>query len=73
MIKRKYFFSVKVAHNDNSGKYSWWHTVYTHKSLFKEEDQVMVNIRCESASYLSEKVPRDISQGDIEIISLNRI
>jgi|GEM_PF-2801283 len=73
MIKRKYFFSVKIAHNDNSGKFTWWHSIYTHKSLKKELDQVMVNIRCESAVRLSSEVPRDVSHSDVEILSLNRI
>lgn len=73
MIKRKYFFSVKVAHNNDSGHYSWWHSVVTQKSLFAEPENLVRDIRNSSVMFLRDEVPRDFTPDDVEIIALNRV
>ena len=73
MINRKYFFSVKVAHNDSTGNYSWWHDFVTHKSLFSEPEEVMKQIRSHCISMLSEEVPRRFCGDEVEFIAFNRV
>lgn len=73
MIKRKYFFSVKVSHNDNTGNYSWWHDFVTHTSLTAQPEYVMKSIRSECISMLSDEVPHRFSRDDIEFLAFNRV
>lgn len=73
MIKRKYFFSVRVAHNDDSGDYSWWHDMITRTSLMPEQEETMEVIRREAMVVLADRVPRRISRTDVEFVSFNRI
>ena len=73
MIKRKYFFSVKVAHNNDSGQYSWWHSVVTQKSLFADPENLIREIRSSAVAMLRNEVPRDFTPDDVEIIALNRV
>ncbi len=73
MIKRKYFFSVKVAHNDNTGNYSWWHDFVTHTSLIAQPELVMRSIRSNCIAMLSNEVPHRISRDDIEFLAFNRV
>lgn len=73
MIKRKYFFSVKVAHNDNTGNYSWWHDFVTQTSLTPQPEFVMKYIRSECISMLSDEVPHRFSLDDIEFLAFNRV
>lgn len=73
MIKRKYFFSVKVAHNNDSGHYSWWHSIVTQKSFIADPENLMREIRSSSVAMLRNEVPRDFTPNDVEIIALNRV
>jgi len=73
MIRRKYFFSVKVAHNDGSGHYSWWHTILNTKSWLRDVDHVLASGRNMAKEILESKIDRDIDSSDIEVVSLNRI
>jgi len=73
MIKRKYFFSVKVAHNNDSGQYSWWHSVVTQKSLFADPENLIREIRSSAVAMLRNEVPRDFKPDDVEIIAFNRV
>jgi hypothetical protein len=72
MIKRKYFFSVKVAHNNNAGDYSYWHDFVTHKSLFPNQEMVMKQIRSDCKSVLNDEVPRRFCGDDVEFLAFNR-
>ena len=72
MIKRKYFMSCKVAHNDNTGEYSWWNTNITTITWFKDED-LLIKARTMSLDVLQDKVKRKIAESDIEVLALNRI
>ena len=73
MIERKYFFSVKVAHNNNTGNYSWWHDFATHTSLTPQPEFVMKSIRSKCISMLSDEVPHRFSRDDIEFLAFNRV
>lgn len=73
MITRKYFYSVKVAHNDDTGNYSWHHSVVTITSWFADLDELMIDIRRQSANVLRPRLERPIKEQDIEIVSLNRV
>ena len=73
MIRRKYFFSAKVAHNDGSGRYSWWHTILSTKSWLRDVDHVLASGRSMAKEILESKLDREIDSSDIEVISLNRI
>lgn len=73
MIKRKYFFSVKVSHNDNTGNYSWWHDLATHTSLTAHPKYVMDQIRNDCMSMLSDEVPREFTGEEVEFLAFNRV
>ena len=73
MIKRKYFFAVQVAHNNNTGQYSWWHGTVTQKSFFVATEELILRIRSDAAFMLHEQVPTNFTQDDVELIAFNRI
>ena len=73
MIERKYFFSVKVAHNDGTGNYSWWHNFVTHTSLLPNPDLVMKRVRSDCISMLSDEVPHRFCGDDIEFLAFSRV
>ena len=73
MIKRKYFFSVKVAHNDDSGNYSWWNAILNTKRWIQNKDELLLSVRELAAEELQHKVKRDICFDDIEVLALNKI
>ena len=73
MIKRKYYFSVKVAHNDNSGEYSWWNNIIVTSGWFANPQQALDDLRDAAVNELCARVTRDIYTEDIEIISFSRV
>ena len=73
MIKRQYFFSVKVAHNNDTGKFSWFHSIITYKSWRSDPEFILTSIRQHSIEALSVEMSRTISMGEIEIISVSRV
>ena len=73
MIMRKYFFSVKVAHNNDTGKYSWFHSIINYKSWRSDPDFILEAIRQHSIEALSVEMSRTISIGEIEILSVGRV
>jgi len=73
MIKRKYFFSVKVAHNNDSGEYSWWNAILNTKGWSQNTDELLLTVRELSQEELQGKLSREITPSDIEVITLNRI
>jgi hypothetical protein len=73
VIKRKYFFSVKVAHNDNTGKYSWWNSILNTTCWKQDPNELLITVRELAAKELQSKLNREIKQSDIEVIALNRI
>tara|TARA_R110000787_G_scaffold31073_1_gene82766 strand:- start:99 stop:320 length:222 start_codon:yes stop_codon:yes gene_type:complete len=73
MIKRKYFLSVKVAHNDNTGNYSWWNTIINTKGWTQSGDDMLISAREFSVEELQPKLTRRICEQDIEVLALNRI
>lgn len=73
MINRKYFFSVKVSHNNNTGNYSWWHAFATHNSIFADPEMVMKQIRSDCISMLSDEVPHRFCGDDVEFLAFNRV
>jgi hypothetical protein len=73
MIKRTYFLSAKVAHNDCSGEYSWWNTNFTTTGWFAlKPDELLYQSRALAVNTLMHKVKRDIVEGDIEVLALNK-
>jgi hypothetical protein len=73
MIKRKYFFSVKVAHNNDTGKYSWFHSIVNYKSWRSNPEFILKAIRQHSIEALSVEMHRSISMGEIEILSVSKV
>ena len=73
MIKRTYFFSVKVAHNDGSGKYSWWNSNLNKTSWMADADAALRAVRVLSAKELKDKVGRDVYPDEVEVIAFNRV
>lgn len=73
MIMRKYFFSVKVAHNNDTGKYSWFHSIVNYKSWRSDPDFILEAIRLHSIEALSVEMHRSISMGEIEILAVSRV
>ena len=73
MINRKYFFSVKVAHNNGSGLYTWWHDFITYKSLHANPELVIKQIRSDCISRLSGEVPHRFCGDDVEFLAFNRV
>ena len=72
MILRKYFFSVKVAHNNDTGLYSWFHSIVNYKSWRSDPEYILESIRQHSIEALSVEMHRSISMGEIEILSVAR-
>jgi len=60
MIKRKYFFSVKVSHDDGSGKYSWWNGILNTRGWAQDKDELLIYIRDMAVNELHQKVSRKI-------------
>ncbi len=73
MLKRKYFLSVKVAHNDNTGQYSWWNTTFITKGWKEDVEQLLTECRETAADVLSNLLEREIDEKDIEVIAFNRV
>ena len=73
MIKRKYFFSVKVAHNNNTGEYSWWSAILNTKGWRQNTDELLLAVRELSQEELQGKLSREITPNDIEVIALNKL
>jgi hypothetical protein len=73
MIKRKYFFSVKVSHNNKTGEYSWWNAILHTKSWLQDADKLLLTVRELSQEELQGKLSRDITPDDIEVLALNRL
>jgi hypothetical protein len=73
MIKRKYFFSVKVAHNNNTGEYSWWNAILNTKGWKQNSDELLLTVRELAQEELQGKLSREIEPSDIEVIALNRV
>lgn len=73
MINRKYFFSVKVCHNNDTGNYSWWHDFVTYKSLFADPEMVIKQIRSDCIPMLSDEAPRRFCGDDVEFLAFNRV
>ena len=73
MIKRTYFFSVKVAHNDDSGKYSWWNAILNTNCWRDDKNYVLGQVRLLAFDELQPRLDRVIDQSDIEVLALNRI
>ena len=73
MIKRRYFVSVRIAHNDGSGQYSWWNTIINTCGWKADPDGLLCSVRELSTGELNHKVPRAINDLDVEVIALNKI
>ena len=73
MIKRKYFFSVKVAHNNSTGEYSWWNAILNTKAWLQNTDELLLTVRELAQEELQGKLSRDITPNDIEVIALNKL
>ena len=73
MIKREYFISAKVAHNDNSEDYSWWYATFTTTGWRDDTVTLMRQLREDAVEIMQKKVERKITEQDIEILSFNRI
>ena len=73
MIKRKYFFSVKVAHNNNTGEYSWWSAILNTKGWLQNTDELLLTVRELGQEELQGKLSREITPNDIEVIALNKL
>jgi len=73
MIKRKYFFSAKVAHNNKTGEYSWWNAILNAKGWYQNPDELLLTVRELTQKELQGKLSREIQPSDIEVIALNRI
>ena len=73
MIKRTYFFSVKVAHNDNSGQYSCGNGIISTKGWRDDKKYILGEVRLLAVYELSGRLKRTIDQNDIEVIALNII
>lgn len=73
MIKRKYFFSVKVAHNNNTGNYSWWSAILSTKAWVQNTEELLLAVRELAQEELQGKLERRITSGDIEVLALNKI
>ena len=73
MLKRKYFFSVKVSHDNGTGLYSWYSGMVTKVSWLKDEEQLLDDIRALGADMLEDMVDRDINKNDIQLLSVNKL
>ena len=73
MITRKYFFSIKVSHNNGTGDYSYWHDFVSLTSFRANQELVMKQIRSDCISMLSDEVPRRFVGDDIEFICFCRV
>ena len=73
MIKRKYFFSVKVAHNNNTGECSWWSAILNTKGWLQNTDELLLTVRELGQEELQGKLSREITPNDIEVIALNKL
>lgn len=73
MINRKYFFSVKVAHNNGTGNYTWWHDFTSYRSLTPNPELVMKQIRSDCKAMLSDEVPYRFCGDDVEFVAFNKV
>ena len=73
MIKRQYFISAKIAHNDNSGEYSYYNGVLNTIGWFENKDNLLHSARDCVHSEIAQIVKRVTSSNDVELLSLNKI
>ena len=73
MIKRHYFFYAKVAHNNNTGKYSWHYNFVTYRSWFPAPVKALAKAMDETSCELEYFVPNLIDATGIEIITFNKV
>ena len=73
MIKRTYFVSAKVAHNNGTGNYSYYNGAMNFKSwLPMNADEMVSMTREEMKCILDCYVDRDLTPNDIELIAFNK-
>ena len=73
MIKREYFVRAKIAHNNNTGLYSWWSGTFEVKTWFKLSGKDLFNAAMDiSCLKITDNEPSTKGK-QVEIISLNRI
>ena len=73
MIKRRHFVSIKVAHNNNTGQYSYWNGIFTSVRWFDNAEDLVLNIRSHGVDLLSNLVERDIEPDDVEILCVSKL
>jgi hypothetical protein len=72
MINRKYFFSVKVSHDNGTGMYSWYSGVANKASFFKNEEQLIGEVRQLGCDKMQGLVDRCIFADDVQIVCLSK-
>ena len=74
MIKRKYFVSGKVAHNNGTGDFSWWNGVMVTVSWLPLSAEELVESSREIVfKNVAGLVERSVHPESIELIALNRL
>jgi|LGVF01.2.fsa_nt_gb hypothetical protein len=74
MIKRTYFVSAKMAHNNNTGKYSYWNGVMNIKSwLPLSADDLVICARGMAHNEITPLLERSTDHDDVELLALNEI
>ena len=73
MIKRQYFLSSKVSHDNGTGDYSWLNTIINTKSWFENKDDLLLTCRELSKAEFDGIVERDLCEYDIQVLALNKL
>ena len=75
MIKRTYFVSAKIAHNNNTGEYSYYNGVMNTKSwLPGKADDLVDSARLMVLGDIIHLVDgRSVHTDDVELLALNKL
>lgn len=72
MIKRKYFFRIKITHSDGNG-YSWSDGFVTRKSWFDQSDECLKKLKSTKAKEMQCYHKKELAFTDVEVYSFNRV
>ena len=76
MIKRRFFINARVAHNNNTNKFTWWSGVVTIKGLFVDYDNLINDVQYSAFQAVEDELFQHNVQSNcsqVEIVSLGKI
>ena len=73
MIKRQYFVSAKISHNNGTSEYSYFNGLINTIGWIESKDDLMNNSRQVVHDHIGQLVSRVTRLSDVEILAFNRI